>query len=45
MNNEKEVDNTTPISPNYAELSHGVQKFVSFWTVIGIGHISNQAKN
>jgi len=45
VNNEKEVDNTTPISPNYAELSHGVQKFVSFWTVIGIGHISSQQRN
>ncbi|ORX79756.1 hypothetical protein BCR32DRAFT_294258 [Anaeromyces robustus] len=39
VNDQKEVDNETPISPNYAELSHGVQKFVSFWTVIGIGKI------
>jgi hypothetical protein len=40
VNDEKEVNNETPISPNYAELSHGVQKFVSFWTVIGIGTIA-----
>jgi len=40
VNDEKEVNNETPISPNYAELSHGVQKFVSFWTVIGIGKIT-----
>ncbi|ORX56034.1 hypothetical protein BCR36DRAFT_320825 [Piromyces finnis] len=42
VNNEKEVNNETPISPNYAELSHGVQKFVSFWSVIGIGEISKE---
>lgn len=40
VNDEKEINNETPISPNYAELSHGVQKFVSFWTVIGIGKIA-----